>query len=200
MTPEHFEHPPAEPLTWLREWLEGARELGLNEPTAMNLATVGADGRPSSRIVLYKAIGPEHIEFYTNYESRKGQDIASHEAGALCFFWDAQLRQIRIEGPLSRLSAQASDAYFASRDRGSQIGAWASQQSRPINSRADMEQAYVEIEARFAGQDVPRPPHWGGYALKIEAIEFWQGRPNRFHDRLVYQRESDGWRITRLQP
>lgn len=197
----HFEHPPQAPLTWLQSWLDEAAQLPLHEPMAMNLATVDKHGRPSSRIVLFKGFKDEGICFYTNYLSRKGEQLDDHPHAALCFWWDSPMRQIRIEGRCEKLPQADSDAYFASRARGSQLGAWASQQSQPTETRATLERAYAEQEQRFAEQPVARPPHWGGYCLNIERIEFWQGRDNRFHDRVLYQRQADSsWDTTRLQP
>lgn len=197
----HFEHPPKTPFTWLQGWLDEAAQLPLNEPMAMNLATVDKQGRPSSRIVLFKGFKNEGICFYTNYQSRKGAQLEQHAHAALCFWWDAPMRQIRVEGRCEKLPQADSDAYFASRARGSQLGAWASQQSQPTDDREALERAYAEQEQRFAEQPVERPPHWGGYCLHIDRIEFWQGRDNRFHDRVLYQRQADSsWDTTRLQP
>ncbi len=197
----HFEQPPQTPFAWLQSWLDEAAQLSLHEPMAMNLATVDKTGRPSSRIVLFKGFKNDGICFYTNYLSRKGDQLEQHPHAALCFWWDSVMRQIRIEGRCEKLPQADSDAYFASRARGSQLGAWASRQSQPTEDRAALERAYAEQEQRFAEKPVERPPHWGGYCLNIERIEFWQGRDNRFHDRALYQRQTDSnWAITRLQP
>ncbi len=200
MNPNIFDTPPKQPFDWLKQWLDDAAQAGLNEPMAMNLATVSASGAPSSRIVLFKQMDADSIYFYTNYQSRKGTDLAANVHGALCFWWDPLMRQIRIEGPVEKIPADQSDQYFASRDRGSRVGAWASQQSQPIADRQALEQAFHAAEKRFHGQSVPRPPHWGGYKLRIDLIEFWQGRKNRFHDRTQYVRDAQAWTIERLQP
>ena len=201
MTDSHYDNPPGSPLDWLRQWITEGRESGLREPTAMSLATVDNAGRPSNRIVLFKGMHDEDICFYTNYQSRKATQLAENDHAALCFWWDAPMRQIRVEGRCEKLPQADSDAYFASRARGSQLGAWASQQSQPTDDREALERAYSEQEQRFAEQPVERPPHWGGYCLHIDRIEFWQGRDNRFHDRVLYQRQADSsWDTTRLQP
>lgn len=201
MTDALFQTPPEQPLDWLQSWIDEAATLSpLHEPMAMSLATVSDDGRPSSRIVLFKGLADGQIHFYTNYDSRKGVQLQHNPQAALCFWWDPLMRQIRIEGRCEKLDAPVSDAYFASRARGSQLGAWASQQSQPISSRAAMEQAFTQAEQRFAGQAVSRPPHWGGYGLRIQRIEFWQGRDNRFHDRTLFVQQSNGWQHQRLQP
>lgn len=200
MSDHNFRTPPTQPFDWLQSWIDDAVGLALNEPMAMNLATTDRDNCPCSRIVLFKGLAGEAIQFFTNYASRKGEQLGHNQAAAACFWWDPLMRQVRIEGRCSKLPAPVSDSYFASRDRGSQLGAWASQQSQPIDSRESMEKAYAEQEKYFAGQAVTRPPHWGGYGLTITRIEFWQGRENRFHDRLVYLRKSDDWDIQRIQP
>lgn len=201
MSETFFSAPPAQPLDWLQDWISDARRLQLNEPMAMNLASVDRDGKPSSRIVLYKGMDAKRICFYTNYNSRKSEQLLANQAAALCFWWDPLMRQLRIEGRCEKLSDEQSDDYFASRARGSQLGAWASAQSQPVASRTLMDEAYQAAEQRFQDQPVSRPPHWGGFALSIERIEFWQGRDNRFHDRMLYQRQSaEQWQISRLQP
>lgn len=196
-----FEQPPQSPIQWLQSWLDEAAKLPLHEPMAMNLASIDPLGQLSSRIVLFKGFKQDDICFFTNYQSRKAEQLEQHSAAALCFWWDALMRQVRIEGRCTKLSEQDSDAYFASRARGSQLGAWASQQSRPVDSRQTLERAYQAQEQHFAGREVTRPPHWGGYRLAISRIEFWQGRDNRFHDRMVYLRQGDSdWQHQRLQP
>ncbi len=196
-----FEQPPLTPLAWLQSWLDDALELPLNEPMAMNLASLDEHGELSSRIVLFKGFKDEDICFFTNYNSRKGSQLQHHSQAALCFWWDALMRQVRIEGSCEKLPAADSDAYFASRPRGSQLGAWASQQSQPVENRNALEKAYAEQQRRFADGDVSRPPHWGGYRFRISRIEFWQGRDNRFHDRVVFTRQSNtSWQHQRLQP
>lgn len=170
------------------------------EPGAVVLATCSAEGRPSARVVLVRSVGPDGFRFYTNYESAKARQLDANPQAALCFYWGQLEEQVRVEGRVARLSAEESAAYFAQRHRGSQVGAWASQQSRPLGSRAELEAAVAEAEARFADGPVPCPPHWGGYVLIPELIEFWTGRPFRLHDRERYLREGEGWRFERLQP
>ncbi|MGB2941409.1 MAG: pyridoxamine 5'-phosphate oxidase [Candidatus Macondimonas sp.] len=192
---------PHQPWGLFRDWYEAARPLHPPEPDAMALATVGADGRPSARIVLLKQFDDEGLVFHTHYDSRKGEDLDHHPVAALLFYWPAQLRQVRIEGSVSRLESEASDAYFKTRPRDSQIGAWASPQSRPLQGREELDGRLDRYSARFAGQTIPRPPHWGGYRLLPLRFEFWQARPNRLHDRLLYQRRADqSWSLERLAP
>lgn len=193
----------ADPIEQFKQWLGDARTAELVEPTAMTLATATPDGRPSARIVLLKGIDANGFVFFTNYTSRKGHQLEANPWAALVFWWDMLERQIRVEGTVSRIMPEASDAYFQSRPRGSQLGAWVSPQSQPISARNVLESNLVDAEARFANQAVPRPPHWGGFRLDPVAIEFWQGRPNRLHDRLRYTRsEEDGtpWHLERLAP
>jgi pyridoxamine 5'-phosphate oxidase len=168
--------------------------------TAMSLGTCGADGQPAVRVVLLHGFDERGFTFYTNYESRKGRDIAANARAALTFYWPWLNEQVRAEGTLVRLTPEESDAYFATRDRGRQIGAWASAQSQPIGSRETLMGRVAEVEARFAGVDVPRPPHWGGYRLTPSRIEFWKDGAFRLHDRFLYVRERGGWTITRLSP
>jgi pyridoxamine 5'-phosphate oxidase len=164
------------------------------------LATADASGRPSVRMVLLRGIDERGFVFFTNYGSRKGQELDGNPQASLCFYWPTLDEQIRVEGTIERLSEEESDAYFASRPRGSQLGAWASAQSRVLPSRESLEQEYRATEARFGDQPVPRPPFWGGYRLKPSQVEFWYGRPDRLHDRLLYTRDGGGWRIERLYP
>jgi len=205
-----FDHPPADPLPWLHAWLADARvacdRVGLPNPNAMTLATVDADGRPSARIVLLKDIDERGAVFYTNRRSRKGAALAANARAALLFHWDALDRQVRIEGEVTEVSDAESDAYFATRPLDSQIGAWASKQSQPLENREALEIAVAGAMDKFAdvinaGGQVPRPPHWGGYRVALESIEFWQGHPFRLHDRAVYTRQARGsWTKQRLFP
>ena len=196
-----FTNPPRDPVAACERWFQDAREqTDLPNPNAMTVATVAADGRPSARTVLLKAFDARGAVFYTNSESRKGVELAGHPVASLLFHWDILERQIRIEGGVTQVDAAESYAYFASRRRESQLGAWASEQSRPFAARAEFDQAYAEVEARFEGRDVQRPPHWYGYRVALERIEFWQGRDARLHDRLVYTATSDGWTTALLYP
>ena len=172
----------------------------LPEPTAMMLATVGADGQPSLRVVLLKSVDERGFVFYTNYESRKGRELLAHPKVALCFHWQPLERQVRIEGDAQPVSAAEADAYFATRARLSQIGAWASHQSRPLSGDAELNARVHEMEERFAGRDVPRPPHWSGFRVVPRRIEFWRNGAYRLHERLVYELAEDQWRVIRLYP
>jgi pyridoxamine 5'-phosphate oxidase len=185
-----------------RVWLDEALAAHLDEPTAMTLATVGADGQPTTRVVLLKGLPNDAgFLFYTNYESRKGQELAVHPLAALNFFWPALERQVRVEGRVEKAPQELSDQYFQSRPRASQVGAWASPQSQIIGSREELEQREKEIEQRFANENpLPRPPHWGGFILRPYRLEFWQGRPSRLHDRIVYERVANEWQRSRLAP
>ncbi len=166
----------------------------------MHLATVGADGRPSGRIVLVKGIDERGFSFYTNYDSRKGIDLQTRPFASLTFFYPELERQIRVEGTIVKVSVEESDAYFQSRPRGSQIGAWVSAQSAVVENRAALERRQQELERQFAEQPVPRPPHWGGFRVVPDRIEFWQGRPSRLHDRILYRKAENEWIIERLAP
>jgi pyridoxamine 5'-phosphate oxidase len=170
------------------------------DTTPVALATADAQGRPSARMVLLRGVDQRGFVFHTNYTSRKGRELDENPHAALCFHWPTLDEQIRIEGPVERLPADESDAYFDSRPRGSQIGAWASAQSEVLDARETLEASIRETEARFDGQPVTRPPFWGGFRIKPERIEFWYGRPDRLHDRLVYTREGETWKVERLYP
>ena len=192
----------ANPFVQFQQWLEQAAAAGTALPEAMTLATATADGRPSARMVLLRGCDERGFVFFTNYESRKAGDLTANPRAALVFFWEPQDRQVRVEGRVEKVSAEESDTYFHSRPRGSRLGAWASPQSQVLPGRDALDAWVNEMEAKYAGQDVfPRPPHWGGYRVVPELIEFWQGQPSRLHDRLRYQRQADGsWKIDRLAP
>jgi pyridoxamine 5'-phosphate oxidase len=190
----------AEPFAQFGRWFAQARSAELVEPHAMTLATADADGTPSARVVLLRGWDEHGFVFFTNYGSRKGRELEARPRAALVFYWAPLERQVRIEGTVERLDAAASDAYFARRPRGHRVSAWASPQSEPIADRAILEQAIADFEARFADIDVPRPAFWGGYRVVPDHVEFWQGRPNRVHDRLAYARTPGGWTRRRLAP
>ncbi|MGE5063800.1 MAG: pyridoxamine 5'-phosphate oxidase [Myxococcales bacterium] len=189
-----------DPFQLFDEWFAEARASEINDPEAMALATATPDGRPSVRMVLLKGHGPDGFVFYTNQRSRKGEELAANPHAALLFHWKPLRRQIRIEGPVSIVSCEEADAYFASRSRDSQLGAWASNQSWSLPSRAEFEKKYEDVSAKYEGADVPRPPHWGGFRVKPETFEFWADRPHRLHERRVFTREGDGWREGLLYP
>jgi pyridoxamine 5'-phosphate oxidase len=191
----------ADPVAMFRRWLDETVAAGLHEPNAVVVSTATPDGRPSSRVVLLKAVDERGFVFYTNYGSRKGEELAANDACALLFPWHDLQRQVRVEGRAERVSEEESAAYFATRPRGSQVGAWASPQSREVASRAELDALHDRAEQRLGGRgEVPLPPYWGGFRVVPETVEFWQGRSGRMHDRLVYRREDAGWRTTRLAP
>jgi pyridoxamine 5'-phosphate oxidase len=189
-----------DPFALFDAWYEEARSAEINDPDAMSLATATGEGRPSVRMVLLKGHGPEGFTFYTNADSRKGEELASNGQAALLFHWKALRRQVRIEGPIEEVDAAEADGYFATRSRDSQIGAWASNQSQPLDSRATFEARYEEIRARFEGQDVPRPPRWTGFRVKPDVMEFWSDRPHRLHERRLFRRADKGWNEGLLYP
>lgn len=190
----------ADPLDMFDRWLRQALDARVHEPNAMVVATVGPDGRPSARSVLLKKVTTEGFCFYTNHESRKGRELAGDRRCALLFPWFELHRQVRVEGSASPLPREDAEAYFATRPREAQLGAWASAQSRVVASREELKQAYDDAAARFDGGPVPCPPYWGGFLVVPEAFEFWQGRRGRMHDRLVYRRAGDRWTTERLAP
>ena len=190
-----------DPFALFDIWFAEAKASEPNDPEAMALATADSVGNPTVRMVLLKAHGPEGFVFYTNEESEKGRELSENPSAALLFHWKSLRRQIRIEGEVGRVSASEADAYFATRSRDSQLGAWASDQSRPLDSRDTFEQRFEEMKRRFEGQDVPRPPHWGGYRVVPLVIEFWQDRPHRLHERRVFLAQNDGsWAEGLLYP
>ncbi len=195
----------ADPLVHVQEWLQASIAAGLHEPNAMVVATVDAEGQPWSRYVLLKELGPQGFDFYTNYESHKSVQLTANPRASLTFGWLELHRQLQVAGTVERVSAAESDAYWSVRPRGSQLGGWASDQSRPLtDGRAELDAAYRAADERFGtehGAGVPRPEHWGGWRVVPHTVEFWQGRQNRMHDRLRYRRSDDGtWRRTRLAP
>ncbi|HVM22154.1 MAG TPA: pyridoxamine 5'-phosphate oxidase [Sphingomicrobium sp.] len=190
----------ADPFQLFDAWFAEARAAEINDPEAMALATADALARPSVRMVLLKRHGPRGFAFYTNEGSRKGDELAANPRAALLFHWKSLRRQVRIEGRIERVANEEADAYFATRARDSQIGAWASDQSRPLDRRETFEVRCAEVTQRFEGQDVPRPPHWGGYRLVPERIEFWSDRPHRLHERRLFTREGEDWTEGLLYP
>lgn len=187
------------PYQQFEAWYEEAQPLVVGDPTQVTLATADATGRPSARIVLLKEYDEEGFVFFTNYQSRKGADLEANPQGALLWWWPKLGRQVRVEGNVEKVPAEVSDAYFASRPRGSQLGAWASEQSMPLADRATLETRVAEYDKRF-NETVPRPPHWGGYRLRPDHFEFWQDGESRLHDRFTFEPENGGWRIERLNP
>jgi pyridoxamine 5'-phosphate oxidase len=190
----------SEPLERFSTWFRESEEAGVAFPEVMTLATATADGAPSARMVLLKGADEDGFVFYTGYGSRKADELAANPRAALVLYWQPLGRQVRVEGDVERVSEAESAAYFASRPRGSQLAAWASQQSRPLESRDELERRYAELEREYEGREVPLPPHWGGFRLRPNAIEFWQHRDNRLHDRVRYTRAREGWRAELLGP
>lgn len=200
MTLNKTGHEMIDPHSIFNKWFAEARASEPNDPEAMAVTTVSGDGRPSTRMALLKGHDARGFVFYTNYESRKALDIAANPYVALLFHWKSLRRQVRIEGPVSKVGDAEGDAYFATRKRDSQLGAWASDQSRPLDSRATFEARFEEVRQRFEGQDVPRPPHWSGFRVAPERIEFWQDRAHRLHERRLFTRNGEGWGEGLLYP
>jgi len=189
-----------DPVERFREWFREAEQAGVEVPEAMTLATASADGIPSARMVLLKDVDEEGFVFYSGYGSRKAGELEQNPRAALVFYWRQLGKQVRVEGQVERVSEAESAAYFATRPRGSQLAAWASQQSHPLESREELERRYAELEREYEGREVTRPPHWGGFRLRPDAIEFWEHRENRLHDRSRYTRAREGWHVERLAP
>lgn len=188
-----------DPIKQFGHWFDAAVKSNLALPNAMTLASVTADGRPSARVVLLKGVDAQGFVFFTNYESRKGRELAAHPHACLVFCWKELERQVRVEGAIEKVPAADSDEYFATRPLGSRLGAWASPQSTVLPDRTSLEAKLAEVTLRY-GEKPPRPPNWGGYRVLPETIEFWQGRQDRLHDRLLYTRQGGGWKIERLAP
>lgn len=193
-------NPGKNPFNFFHGWFEYALKKKVPMANAMTLATVSKDKSPHARIVLLKDYGPEGFTFFTNYQSAKGREIAANKRATLLFYWPGLERQIRIEGSLKKTSRKASDDYFNSRPHNYQLGAWVSHQSESIKNRSELEKRYKELEKLYRGKSVPRPPHWGGYSLDAKSFEFWHGKANRLHDRLLYQKKNDQWTYCWLQP
>jgi pyridoxamine 5'-phosphate oxidase len=189
-----------DPFQFFRKWLNEAITSELPEPTAMSVSTIGADGFPQSRIVLLKSFDDSGYTFYTNYLSQKGQSMEINHRAALLFFWPELQRQVRITGIVTKVSRENTESYFATRPRSSQVGAWASEQSKALPSREYLEKLFRDIEARYEGSEIPAPDHWGGYLVTPHRFEFWQGRRSRLHDRFLFEREGDSWAVRRLAP
>lgn len=190
----------ADPIIQFRHWFDEAVSAKVNDPNAFTLGTVGSDDYPDARIVLLKDFSPKGFTFYTNYNSSKGKELEANPKVCMNFFWPELARQVRVSGIVEKVSPEESDAYFRSRPKGSQISAWASAQSEFVKSHSEMVSRFEEMERRFENTEIPRPPHWGGYLIIPNKIEFWQGRMNRFHDRVLYVRSANGWTLSRLMP
>lgn len=189
-----------DPFELFRQWLQQALDVKATEPNAMTLATVDASGKPNARIVLLKDVGKRHLRFFTNYGSSKGKDLQENPHAATTFWWPELERQVRFRGPVEKIDPEQSAAYFRIRPRESQLGAWASEQSKIISSREELEKKFEQIRKKFSGEEIPVPGFWGGFDLAADEIEFWQGRQGRLHDRILYSYSNKKWNITRLQP
>ncbi|MCJ8508261.1 pyridoxamine 5'-phosphate oxidase [Rhizobium lemnae] len=190
----------SEPFELFAKWLKDAEASEINDPNAVALATVDQDGLPNVRMVLLKGLDERGFVFYTNFESQKGQEILGQKKAAMCFHWKSLRRQVRVRGPVTVVSDEEADAYYASRARGSRIGAWASKQSRPLEGRFALEKAVAEYTAKFAIGEIPRPPYWSGFRIEPTSIEFWHDRQFRLHDRVEFRRADDGWEKVRMYP
>lgn len=191
---------PKNPIAFFKQWFDEALKSEVMEPNAMSLATVTSDNTPNSRMVLLKGIEEKSIQFYTNYNSEKGRELDKNSSAVVTFWWPELERQVRIWGDASKLSDKESSSYFQSRPRESRLGAWASNQSSEIDSRESLKKQFAKVQEKFEGKEIPKPEHWGGYEIEINKIEFWQGRPGRYHDRIFYVKESGAWNSKRLQP
>ena len=191
---------PEDPIERFQDWFRESEQAGVEVPEAMTLATASADGAPSARMVLLKGAGADGFVFYSGYVSRKAGELEQNPRAALVFYWRPLGKQVRVEGRVEQVSEAESAEYFATRPRGSQLAAWASQQSHPLESREELERRYAELEREYEGREVPRPPHWGGFRLRPDAIEFWEHRENRLHERTCYTRAREGWHAELLSP